>query len=74
MPDYGTRVADQAIADIEKRLKTTYRTARRELQEKLSDFERRYRAKSRELLRQLANGDITREEYQVWLSGQLFIR
>ena len=74
MPDYGTRVADKAIAEIEKRLKSTYRAARRELEAKLKDFERRYRMKSREMLGDVARGKITPQDYANWLSGQVFIR
>lgn len=74
MPDYGARMADRKIKTIDRRLRFTYRTAERELKEKLADFNKKFAEKDRKKQKQLANGEITKDEYKAWLNGQVFIR
>lgn len=74
MSDYGSRVADRKISETNRRLRSTYRTAQKELKTKLSDFNRRFREKDAAKRRQLAEGKITKQDYKNWLTGQVFIR
>ena len=74
MADYGARYADRKISAVDKELKRTYRTAQRELKKKLADFNKKFEEKSRKKKKQLSNGEITKQEYQDWLTGQVFIR
>lgn len=72
--DYGRRYANKKLSAVDRELKKTYRTAQKELKEKLADFNRRFAEKSKEKKAQLEAGEITKEEYQDWLTGQVFIR
>lgn len=74
MPDYGARYADKKISEVNRELRRTYRTAQVELKKKLADFEKRFAAESKKKKAQLANGEITKEEYQSWLTGRVFVR
>lgn len=74
MPDYGSKVADRAIRDVERELRTTYSTARKELRKKLKDFNEKHRVKNAYKRQQLADGKITKQEYKEWLTGQVFMR
>ena len=73
MPDYGSVVADKAIAQTSRKVRSVYRQAGEELHKKLSDFEERYRSKSIEMLKKVDAGEITKGVYQSWLKGQVFI-
>ena len=72
--DYGHRYADKKISAVDRELKKTYRTAQKELKDKLSDFEKRFAKKNKEKKRQLDKGEITKDDYKDWLTGQVFIR
>ena len=74
MPDYGARVADQAIAETARQLRKVYRQAAKDLREKLAEFTARHLAKDAEKRALLEAGKITKAEYESWLRGQVFIR
>lgn len=74
MSDYADRYADKRISEVDRELKKTYRTAQQQLKKKLAAFNRKFAEKSREKQQQLADGKITKKEYQDWLTGQVFIR
>jgi len=74
MPDYGAMYADRQIASITKELKATYRTAQRELKEKLADFNKKFEKKNAEKRKRLESGEITAQQYRDWLTGQVFMR
>lgn len=73
MPDYGSKVADKAIAATEKKIRGVYRQAGKELQAKFDTFLEKHRAKGAEMLEKLRNGEITQARYHSWMRGQVFI-
>lgn len=74
MSDYADRYTDKKISEVERELKKTYRTAQKELKEKLADFNRKFAEKNRKIKKELESGLITKKEYQEWLTGQVFVR
>lgn len=74
MADRGAKYADKALSKIDKALQSTYRTASRELNKKLADFNKAFSVKDREKRKKRDNGEITEEEYRDWLGGQVFMR
>lgn len=72
--DYGAKYADDTIKEVEKRLRTTYRTAQKELRKKLADFNKKFAKKNAEKKRQLETGEISKQQYKEWLTGQVFMR
>ena len=74
MPDRGARYADKAIAKINQELRKTYKTAQQELTQKLKDFNRKFDSKDKEKREQVREGKISKQDYQNWLAGQVFMR
>lgn len=70
--DPGSRATAKAEAEIEKRLKSIYSKARKELTEKMQEFEKHFKARDAEKRLDLAAGRITQEEYKAWLDHQVF--
>ena len=72
--DYGERYSDKKISAVNRDLRKTYRTAQAELKKKLSDFEKRFAAKNKQKKLELEAGKISKQDYNDWLTGQVFIR
>lgn len=73
MPDYGSTVTDKAIDQTARKIARIYKQAAKELKGKLKDFNQHKKAKQKEMLAMVKNGEITKQAYQSWLSGQVFI-
>lgn len=74
MPDYGARYTDKTINRVERELHGVYQQAKEELEDKLDEFYQKHKARDRMKRKQLADGKITRQEYQDWMNGQIFQR
>lgn len=72
--DYGERYSEKKISAVNRELRKTFRTAQAELKKKLADFEKRHARENKRKKDQLAAGKITKQDYQDWLTGQVFIR
>lgn len=72
--DYGHQYADKKISAVDRELKKTYRTAQKQLKEKLADFEKQFARKDKEKKKKLEAGEITQDEYRDWMTGQVFVR
>lgn len=72
--DYGDRYTEKKISAVNRELRKTFRTAQKELKKKLADFEKRHAKENQRKKDQLAAGKITKQDYQDWLTGQVFIR
>ena len=64
---------ERLIKQYEKRIKKEYKQAAKELEEKFNDYCRRFKVKYDIKLKQLANNEITKAEFDRWVEGQLFI-
>ena len=73
MPDYGSRLADRSVADSMRKFRKVYDQAAKELNRKLALFKKKHRAKQKEMIDGLADGRITKAEYDSWMRGQVFI-
>lgn len=72
MADYGARIADKAMASINRKLRRIYAQAERELNRKLKLFQKRFVSKQKIMKQMLDNGEITGAAYESWLRGQVF--
>lgn len=72
MPDPGTVFADKKQETIERRLRTIYKAAEKEIKDKLDNHSKALYAKDAIKRQQLADGKITSEQYKSWLRGQMF--
>lgn len=73
MPDYGARIADKAIAQTARKIRSVYRQAGEELRKKMAEYAARFKEKQAEMTALLDAGKITKERYENWLTGQVFI-
>lgn len=72
MGDYGSDYTDIRIAELERNIKEIYSDAAKDIQQKLDDFNEKYKAKESIYLEQLKKGTITQEQFNAWKSGQVF--
>lgn len=73
MADYGSWVADKAIEQTAKKIRTVYRQAADELRKSMAEYTERFKKKQARLLKQLDAGEITKAAYESWMRGQVFI-
>ena len=73
MPDYGSRIADKAIEQTARKIRTVYKDAWFDVKKKMDGFQKRHLAKGKEMFEKLANGEITQAQYHSWMRGQVFI-
>ena len=71
--DYGARIADKAIAQTARKIRSVYRQAGEELRKKMAEYAARFAEKNREMTALLDAGKITKGKYESWLTGQVFI-
>ena len=72
MADLGAIYADDALEDLEKRLKSLYNGAYKDILQKQKDFNAAYAKKEAMYQAKLAAGQITQEQFDNWKKGQVF--
>lgn len=73
MSDEAHEETERLLQDLEQRITAEYRQAAEELEEKCNDYFRRYRIKDQIKRQQLANGEISQDDYNYWRTGQILI-
>lgn len=71
--DEAYEETERLLQDLEQRITAEYRQAAEELEEKCNDYFRRFAVKDKIKRKQLANGEITQDEYNYWRTGQILI-
>lgn len=67
------KYTDKTFSQLESQISRMYKEAQKDISRKLLDFTKRHRAKDKQMLKDLNTGKITYEQYQSWLTGQIFI-
>lgn len=67
------KYTDKTFSQLESQISRMYREAQKDISQKLSDFTKRHRAKDRDMKQKLKKGEITQEQYNSWLTGQVFV-
>ena len=70
--DQGARDTDSALSAMEKRIRSVYAEAQKDIEKKTKDFWNRHKTKDAVYRKQLQEGKITEEQYQSWMRGQVF--
>ena len=71
--DEGVKETDKVLNDLEKEIQKEYKQAEAEVQAKLDKYLSDFKRKDETKREQLANGEITKEEYDKWRVGQIAI-
>lgn len=69
--DYGRRLVNGQLEELEDKIASLYTQATYELDEKLSTYFQKFEKKDSEMLAQLAAGEITDKEYTDWRRGTI---
>lgn len=72
MSDLGSKQTDKQIAKLDKQIKDVYSQAQKDLQGKLDDFNKKFKAKDAIHQQELKDGKITAQDYKNWVQGQVF--
>lgn len=66
------RISTRQLNRLRRRILRVYGTARREMQKQLTDFLEKYRSLDERKRAQLDAGEITEDDYRIWLQNQVF--
>ena len=72
MADYVERYSGKASDKLEKQIRRVYKQAAEEVQKKLDDFIRGHKARNAQMLQMVADGKLSKQDYQKWMRGQVF--
>ena len=71
--DYGHKLTDDELKELEKRISAEYSQAEKEVSEKLADYLSAFARKDEEQKALVEAGEITEKEYLNWRVGQIAI-
>lgn len=66
------RISTRQLNRLRRRILRVYGTARREMQEQLTEFLTKYKQLDERKRAKLAAGEITEDDYRIWLQNQVF--
>lgn len=72
MTDAGVAYSDKELARLERKLKSIYGQAEKDIAEKMESFERNYVKKDALYREKVRNGEMSKDEYDYWKRGQVF--
>lgn len=72
MTDAGVAYSDKELARLERKLKSIYGQAEKDIAEKMESFERNYAKKDALYREKVRNGEMSKDEYDYWKRGQVF--
>lgn len=72
MADYDTWYADKEVEKLDKQIEDIYKQAKAELKDELDDFNQKYAVKNKIQIDKLSKGEITPQDYNNWMQGQVF--
>jgi SPP1 gp7 family putative phage head morphogenesis protein len=72
MSDLGTKKTDKEVKKVDKKLQEVYSEAEKDISDKLNTFTSKFKTKDAIHQQELKEGKITQEDYNNWLSGQVF--
>lgn len=71
MPDKGHAETDRELKKLEAKIKKEYSQATKEIEKKLEKYMERFEKKDQEMLKKVASGEMTAEEYGRWRLSQM---
>ena len=72
MADYGTRRTDEAVKRTERRLRSIYLEAQRDMAEKLAEWKKGHKEREAKYRKMVAEGKMSQADFNAWMRGQVF--
>lgn len=72
MIDAGVIYTDKELDKLEKKIKSVYKEAEKDIKKKMNDFTAKSKAKEQKNLQKVAKGEMTQAEFDKWKAGQVF--
>lgn len=72
MADYGAIYTDKTIEDLDRKLKSVYKEAQKDIEERMKEFTERYEKKEAAYAKLVSEGKMTEKEFDRWKQGQVF--
>lgn len=72
MTDYGTRQTDLAVKRTEWRLSRVYRQAARDIEDKMSAWQKGHEAREAKYRQMVKDGKMSQADFDAWMRGQVF--
>ena len=72
MTDYGAQYTDKQIAQYERRVKSIYSEAQKDIERKMRDYNRRYKAKEKQYKKAVKAGTMAQEDFDEWKRRRVF--
>jgi hypothetical protein len=69
--DYGHKLTEKELEELEKRISKEYETAEKEVQDKLFDYLQNFQRKDADMQAKKEAGKITQTEYNNWRVNQM---
>lgn len=69
--DYGYKLTEKELKELEKRITKEYETAEKEVQGKLFDYLQNFKSKDADMQAQMESGKISQTEYNNWRVNQM---
>lgn len=68
----ASRLREKAERELRKNIEDTFEEARRDIENKIDDFNRKFRAKEAIHLQDVKDGRWTQDQFDSWMKGQVF--
>lgn len=72
MTDYGANYTDRQIEIYERRIRSVYKEAQEDIERKMRDYNRRYKAKEKQYKKAVKAGTMTQAELDEWKERRVF--
>lgn len=72
MADPASKYTDDQIDEVERQIKAVYSSAYIDILHKQKEFNAKHQKKADKYLKKVADGEMTQEQYERWLKGQVF--
>ena len=72
MTDYGSKVTEGEIAEIERRLNRIYAQAEKEIEQKITAYTEKFNEQDEKYRKMVMSGDMTKADYDAWKRNKVF--
>lgn len=72
MSDYGEKITDKKLDEVNRRIQSVYKEAEKDIQKKMDEFTRKFKEDEERYLKLLNEGKVTQKDFDTWKQEQIF--